>query len=185
MPRAGLSPTAVVDAALEVVDDRGVDALTLAAVAERTGVAAPSLYKHVDSLAGLRTMVGVRAMEDLTNRLAAAVMGRGGDDAVTALMRASREYVREHPARYAAIPPDPLHSPAMAPAAARLLDVFLAVLCGYGLERSAAIHATRCLRAIVHGFTSIEAAGGFGLPEDLDDTYEQLTRMFLTSVRSA
>lgn len=182
MPRAGLSTAAVVDAALAVIDERGMDALTLAAVAGRTGVAAPSLYKHVGGLAELRALVGVRVMDEVTARFVAAVMGRSGDDAVAVLMRTYRAYAVEHPARHAAIPPDPLHDPALATAGTRMLDVVLAVLRGFGLEGSAAIHATRNLRAIVYGFASIEVSGGFGLPEDLDETYEQLIAMFIASL---
>jgi AcrR family transcriptional regulator len=185
MPRAGLSTAAVVDAALDIVDAQGVDGLTLAAVAARTGVAAPSLYKHVGSLAELRTLVGVRVMDELTERFTAAVMGRSRADAVAALMRTYRAYVVEHPGRYAAMPVDPLHDPLLADAGKRLIAVFLAVLRGYGLRGSAAVHATRCLRAIGHGFASIEAAGGFGLSEGLDRTYEQLIAMFTASLPSA
>jgi hypothetical protein len=121
-------------------------------------------------------------MEEMTERFAAAVMGRSGDDAVAVLMRTYRAYVVEHPARYSAMPSDPMHVPALARAGTRLLDVIFAVLRGYGLAEPATIHATRCLRAIVHGFASIEASGGFGLPEDVDATYEQLIQMFLASL---
>jgi hypothetical protein len=145
-------------------------------------VAAPSLYKHVASLAELRMLVGARVMDEMTERFAAAAMGRSGDEAVAVLMRGYRDYVRQHPARYAALPADPLHNPAMAAAGTRLLQVFLATLRGYGLTDSAAIHATRCARAIAHGFTSLEASGGFGLPESLDETYEQLIAMFIASL---
>jgi AcrR family transcriptional regulator len=182
VPRAGLSTAAVVDAALGVVDEQGLDALTLAAVAGRTGVAAPSLYKHVGNLADLRALVGVRVMAEMTDRFVAAAIGRSGDDAVAVLMRTYRAYVVEHPARYAAMPYHPLQDPALAATGTRLLNVFLAVLRDYGLNDSAAIRATRCLRAIVHGFASIEANGGFGLPENLDDTYEHLIRMFIASL---
>ncbi|PRX98866.1 TetR-like C-terminal domain-containing protein [Allonocardiopsis opalescens] len=182
MPRAGLSPAAVVDAALAVLDGGGPDALTLAAVAKRTGVAVPSLYKHVRSLGELRVLVGARLVEDLAERLGAAVMGLSRDDAVAALMRATRAYVREHPHRYAAMPLDPLHEPAQAEAGQRLMEVFLAVLRGYGLHGADAVHATRRLRAAVHGFTSLELAGGFGLPEDLDDSYQRLIAMVTASL---
>ncbi|GAA4454991.1 TetR/AcrR family transcriptional regulator [Phytohabitans houttuyneae] len=180
--RAGLSTAAVVEAALAIIDEQGAAALTLAAVAQRTGVAAPSLYKHVGSLAGLRTLVAARVLEEMTERFSRAVMGRSGDDAVEVLMREYRAYVTEHPARYAAAPADALHEPRTAEAGQRLLEVFLAVLRGYGLTDSAAIHTTRCVRAVVHGFASIEASGGFGLPEDLDTTYSQLVRMVLASL---
>lgn len=182
MPRAGLTTAAVVAAALAVIDEQGVDALTLAAVAARTGVAPPSLYKHVGGLAELRTLVGVQVLTEMTDRFVAAVLGRGGDEAVAVLMRTYRDYVRKHPARYAAMPPDPLHDPAMAAAGTRMLQVFAATLRGYGLADSATIHAIRCGRAIAHGFASLEASGGFGLPESLDETYEQLIAMVVASL---
>jgi hypothetical protein len=97
-------------------------------------------------------------------------------------MRRLRAYSAEHPARYLAVPPDPMHDPALAQPAARLIDVFLAVLRGYGLHGAAAIHATRCLRVIVHGFVSIESSGGFGMAEDPAETYEQLIQMYLASL---
>jgi len=171
-----------VDAALAVIDQDGLGVLTLSAVADRTGVAAPSLYKHVRNLAELRTLVGARVLEEMTKQFTAVIVGRSGDDAVVALMHAYRRYVADHPARYAAMPMDPVHDLSLHAAGVKLLEVMLATLRGYGMEGSAAIHATRCLRVIVHGFASIEAGGGFGLPEDLDDTYGQLIRMYLATL---
>jgi AcrR family transcriptional regulator len=177
-----LSPDAVVDVAVAIVDEHGADALTLAAVATRAGVASPSLYKHVGSLAHLRSLVGVRVLVELTGVLTGAAVGRSDDDAVASVMRAFRAYVAGHPARYAGLNPDPLHDPDLAVAGQKMLDVFIAVLRGYGLSRSDAVHAIRRARVIVHGFTTIESAGGFGLAEDVDETYEQLIAMFLNSL---
>jgi AcrR family transcriptional regulator len=182
MARAGLSTAAVVDAALAVVDEQGPAALTLAAVAVRTGVAAPSLYKHVASLGELRALIAVRVLEELTARFSAATVGRSRDDAVLALAAEYRAFALAHPGRYAAMSPAPLGDPVQDAAGAALLEVFLGTLRGYDLEGSAAIHAIRCLRAMVHGFVSIELAGGFGLPEDLDATFDQLVGMYLTSL---
>src|SRR5688572_1724516 len=158
MPRVGLTTDAVVDTALGIVDAGGLNALTLAAVAARSEVAPPSLYKHVAGLPELRTLVALRVLREMTERLTDAVLGLSGDAAIEALMHATRRYVRDHPARYAAVPVDPLAEPALADAGARLIEVFLAVLRGYQVEGSDAIHATRCLRAIVHGFCAIESA---------------------------
>lgn len=182
MPRAGLSPDAVVDVALSIVDEQGAAALTLAAVAARAGVASPSLYKHVGSLAHLRSLVGVRVLTELTSVLTSAAVGRSDDDAVAAVMRAFRAYVVAHPARYAAVDPDPLHDPDLATAGRRMLEVFTAVLRGYGLSDSDAVHAIRRARVVVHGFATIESAGGFGLAEDIDETYQQVITMFINSL---
>jgi hypothetical protein len=97
---------------------------------------------------------------------------------------AYRAYAAAHPKRYAALPMDPLHDPIQEAAGAKLVGVMYATLRGHGLEGSAAVHATRRLRVLVHGFASIESAEGFGLPEDLDDTYDQLNQMYLASLRT-
>jgi AcrR family transcriptional regulator len=182
MPRAGLSPGLVVEVALTLVDEKGLEALSLAAVADRAGVAAPSLYKHVGSLADLRSLMALQVLRETTAVFAAVAMGRSRDDAVAALMRAYRTYVVTRPGRYALIPLDPMHRDDLAVAARELLDVFFAVLRGYGLDESAAVHATRRIRVAAHGFADLEANGGFGLAEDVDTTYEQVIAMVLNSL---
>jgi AcrR family transcriptional regulator len=183
MARAGLSPTVVVDVALRVGDRDGAGALTLAAVAAECGVSTPSLYKHVASLGDLRALIGLRIMHEMTATFTTAALGRAGDEAVVAVMHAYRDYARTHPARYAAMPADPLHDPALVEAGTEMLTVFAAMLREYGLAGADLVHAVRRMRAVAHGFVSIEVAGGFGLPEKLDETYDQLVDMVITSLR--
>jgi len=178
MPRAGLSTAAVVDHALELIDERGADALTLAAVAARAGVATPSLYKHVaGGLPELRRLVAVRTTGELADHLAAAVLGRSREGAVRALLAAYAGYALAHPRRYAALPqvPEPDPGPELVAAAERLVGVLFAVLRGYGLEGSEAVHAVRTLRAAAHGYASLTTAGAFQLAEGTDVTLERLT----------
>ncbi len=183
MPRVGLSPGAVVDAAVELVDEAGLGALTLAAVAARTGVATPSLYKHVDSLAELRRMIAIRAMNELADGLTTAVLGRSHDDALRQLMIAYRAYATERPNRYAALPQQPVADPVLASAGTRVVEVILAVLRAYGLEDSEAIHAARSVRAAAHGFAALQSAGAFQLAEDLDTSYDRLIQMVTAGLR--
>lgn len=182
-PRAGLTPTLVVDAALAVIDESGPDGLTLARVADRTGVATPSLYKHVAGLPGLRQLVQLRVLAELDDQLRAATLGRAGEEALRAVATGYRDYLRAHPHRhpFLATAPDPDDSAGQA-ATARVVEVVFAALRGYGLTGSAAVHATRCLRAAVHGFLTLEATGGFGLPEDIDTTFERLVDMIVEGV---
>ncbi|MBC6456702.1 TetR/AcrR family transcriptional regulator [Actinomadura sp. HBU206391] len=182
MPRAGLSPDAVVDIALRIVDEGGAGALTLAAVAGRAGVATPSLYKHVRNLTELRALVSIRVMDELAARASEAALGRSGDDALRALMQAYRSYVVDHPGRYSAMIQEA--DPALAEAGQRLVDIVLAALRAYGLAGADAIHAARGLRSAAHGFAVLEAAGGFGLPENLDASYDLLIHMVISGLRT-
>jgi len=185
MPKVGLNTDAVIAAALAEIDEHGFGALTIAAVARRCGVAAPSLYKHVRDVAELRRHATRAVLHDVADHLIPAVTGRSGYEALSGLMRAWREYALTHPNRYATLVNDVLHDATTKDAAARLLTVLLAVLEGYGLTGSAAIHQARCIRSAVHGFVSLEAGGGFGLPEDLDISFERLINMVTSSLASS
>src|SRR4029453_13380936 len=102
MPRAGLTSQRVVQEAGVVADASGLDRLTLAAVADRFGVAIPSLYKHVNGLDGLRRDLAVLAVRELTTALSRAAVGRAGRDALHAMADAYRAYATAHPGPYAA-----------------------------------------------------------------------------------
>lgn len=172
MPRAGLDRDAVVAAAVALADAEGLEALTLAKVAARLGVKSPSLYVHVDGLAGLRKRIAARGARELTTRLQSAVAGRSGSDALKALATAYRAYAIEHPGVYMAL--QRAEDVAGDEDAAALLDVVLAVLRGYALGDDDAVHAARVVRAALHGFISLEAGGGFGIPLDLDQSFTLL-----------
>lgn len=183
MPRAGLSQQAVLDAALAVVDEAGAAGLTLAAVAARTGVAVPSLYKHVDGLPALRRKATIAVLNDFTAHVTAAVLGHSGADALTRFLHAYRDYARSNPGRYLLTVPagDPADAE-FNEAAARAVGVAFAVLEGAGITGEDAVHAARCLRAGVHGFVMLEISGGFGLPESVDESFERLARILTSSV---
>jgi hypothetical protein len=122
-------------------------------------------------------------MRQITATFAEAVMGRSRDEAVEALMRAYRSFVKAHPGRYELVPADPLHHPGMAGAAAAMLGAFAAVMRGYDLDEADSTHAIRRLRAAVHGFVDLEARGGFGLTVDVEATFDQVVLMVLRSLR--
>lgn len=185
MPRAGLTPEQVVTHALAVIDEQGPEALTLAAVAARAKVATPSLYKHVSGgLAELRRLVAVRVTEELADRLADAAVGRAGDAAVAAVLRAYHGYASAHPHRYAALPQAPQPDDELTSAAGRLVGVILAVLRGYGLEGAEAIHAARTVRSVAHGFASLSIGGAFRLAEDPAVTEERLIGVLTGGLRA-
>jgi TetR/AcrR family tetracycline transcriptional repressor len=64
--RRGLSRARVVDAALELVDEQGLAAVTMRALAARLGVEAMSLYRHVENRDKLFDAVVDRIVNELS-----------------------------------------------------------------------------------------------------------------------
>jgi AcrR family transcriptional regulator len=174
VPRAGLSRDDVVAAAAELIDEIGYHELTMGLLAQRLGVRAPSLYKHVDGLADLQHRVATLAMTELGDAVRDAMQGRAGRDALTALLTATRAYVTAHPGRYTATigaeftgPADPLLA-----ASARVIDSIAAVLRGYGVGEAEMVHAIRTIRCTLHGFAALQASNGFQWSGDPAETFD-------------
>ena len=188
MPRKAnsraLNRALVVQAAAALIDTMGLEQITMADLAERLEIRTPSLYNHVQGMEGLRRELALLGMREIGKRMGEAVMGKAGDDAIFALAHAYRAFVKEHPGLYTAT----LRAPAsddieLQKAAQEVIDIILKVLWVYHPQAENGIHAIRMLRSTIHGFTTLEIAGGFEMPIELDETFRRLIAMFLASIK--
>ncbi|MGP4008356.1 TetR/AcrR family transcriptional regulator [Streptomyces sp. 4N124] len=172
-PRAGLTPDRLTQAAADLADETGFENVTLSALARHFGVKDASLYSHVKSLQELRTRVALLAGGEMIERIAVAVAGRAGKDALVAFAGAYRAYALEHPGRYAAtqIRIDQALV-AESPVLRRTTEITYGMLRAYGLEEPDLTDAVRLLRSTFHGYCALEAGGGFGAPRDVRKSWD-------------
>lgn len=179
-PRAGLDDRVILRAAGEIADRDGLEQLSLARLAERLEVRPPSLYNHVSGLDGVRRGLALEGARALAGRLARAAVGKPGPEGVRAIGTAYRAFAREHPGLYAALQRAPAPGDtALIAAAEDIIAILRAALAPWGLDETEQIHAIRTLRSLAHGFVSLEAAGGFGMPYDLEESYAYALTLFI------
>ena len=174
MARAGLTVDRVVEAAADLADEVGFENVTLSALARHFGVKDASLYSHIRNLRELRVRVALLAGGEMIDRIAEAVAGRAGKDALTAFAGAYREYALEHPGRYAAtqIPVDQ-DLVADSPALRRTAEITYGMLRAYGLDEPDLTDAVRLLRSTFHGYCHLESSGAFGHPRDVRASWDR------------
>jgi AcrR family transcriptional regulator len=174
MARAGLTVERLVAAAAELADEAGFDRLSVSALARRFGVKDASLYSHVRNLQDLRTRLALYAGGELIDRIAAAVAGRSGKEALTAYAGAYRDYALAHPGRYAATQIR-IDQALIADSAAlrRTAEITYGMLRGYGLAEPDLTDAVRLLRSTFHGYCVLEGAGGFGADRDVRASWDK------------
>ena len=182
-PRPGLDKRLVVSAAAGLVNQEGIQALTLSRLARQLGVRTPSLYNHVDGLPGLYRELALLNTHQLGERLRSAVIGKSGPQALAAIAQAYRAYIKEFPGLYLASlrasgTQEPV-DPELQAAEARVVEVALAVMASFGLKGEDGLHAVRGLRSVVHGFATLEIAGGFGLPLDCDESFHRMVDILI------
>lgn len=171
MARAGLTAERITRAAADLADEIGLDNVTMSAVAKKFGVQHASLYSHVKNLRELRTRVAVLAAAEKTELIA----GRAGRDALVAYAHAWRDFALRCPGRYTAtqLPFDP-EMTRHATGALRAVELTYGMLRAYGLAEPDQTDAVRLLRSTFHGYSVLEAAGGFGHTRPTADSWERI-----------
>ncbi|HLT19304.1 MAG TPA: WHG domain-containing protein [Thermomicrobiales bacterium] len=180
--RAGLNRAAVVEAAAELIDAQGGE-LSLREVAQTLGVRTPSLYNHVEGLEDLRRELALLGLRELTQVILRAAAGRSGSDALLNVARAYRDYARARPGIYTTVQRVPAqHDAELDTRASEIVAVLAAIFEPLGFRDDDAVHAIRGFRSLLHGFVALEAAGGFGIPLDLDESFERAVRAYINGL---
>jgi AcrR family transcriptional regulator len=185
VPRAGLTETRVVEEAERIVDEVGLSSLTLAALAHRLKVRQPSLYKHISGMDGLQRSIALRAKRELAAVLGQAAVGRARGDAIVSMSHAYRAWALKHPGRYATTQRAPIPGDVEdEQASGAAVRVAVDVMAGYELRDDDAVDAIRALRSGLHGFVTLEAGNGFGMPVDVDRSFDRLVAGLATAFAS-
>jgi AcrR family transcriptional regulator len=165
--RKPLSRERILAAALELVDEQGIDALSMRKLGQSLGYEAMSLYNHVankdDLLAGILDLV----LAEMKPPHPA-----GGFPAIRSGALSAHEALKRHP--WAA---SMLMSPSgIRPARINYMEALLASLRGAGLSADTTYHAYHALDAHIIGF-SLWASTHGKMPEGIDDVRGFIDRM--------
>lgn len=179
---ARTSRDAITAAARAILEEDGLDAVSMQAVADRVGVRAPSLYKHVTDRNALIRAVTDGVTADLASALRPPQRHRDPGDELRSIARRYRAFVRDNPSGYGLL--FMRLGPGMLPDESILAalgePIVRATARLVGEER--ALDAARTFVAWAHGFTSLELAGGFRLGGDIDAAFANGIDLILAGI---
>lgn len=168
MPRVGLTRKKLVTTAMAMADEDGLDSVTLHSLARHYGVAPPSMYKHVRNLEDLQCAIAADALVLFERSLRAA------DGTLRGLAHAYRSFATNHPGLYTTTQRPHLFRTEEAQDTAHRIVAIIAATLPAGLSPTAVVDQVRIIRSALHGFVSLEHSGGFGIPQSLDRSFEEL-----------
>jgi AcrR family transcriptional regulator len=149
----------ILDAALALADEKGLDAVSMRAVAGRTGVTPMALYPYVGGKAAL--------LDGMVGRLLAELVPQdAGPDwrrRLRALAHSGRSLVHRHPWAAALL----FARPAVTPDAVFAVDQIYAALLEARVPGAQVPRLERMISTLILGYAASEAGGRFG-PADVD-----------------
>lgn len=185
--KAGITLNDVAAAATTIADRDGLHAATLTAVASELGIKTPSLYNHVNGLAGLKRLLAMHGAELLLHEFETAVGEKVGGEALRAVADADRDFAAKHPGLFAAFlpAPKPGEDDELYDAMAQPVYLVAEILLSMGIPQEEAIHLIRAMWALLHGFLDLEAKGGFGMPVEIDASFDAAVELMISGIEVA
>lgn len=152
-PRTPLNRRRIAEAALQLIDEHGFDALTVRALAARLGVQSPSLYNHVSGKAeifgAVTDLLGERI--DLGTLRAVEL-----SDALQSFARAYRSAFRGHPEVVSIL----ARRPVSTASALRAYETAMTRLTDSGMTPRDAVRTLGALESVVLGSVILTFAAG-------------------------
>ena len=165
---ARIDRTVVLRASLDLADERGLGSVTMQAVADKLGVTAMALYRHIANKADLLDAV----QESLLTEFALPDRRLPWRQRLSAVARAARESAKRHPEVFPLL----LRRAVGTPGGQRVRDAICDALRDAGVPDSQVPRAERLLSTFVMGFAISEASGRFaarGIEVEADFGYAQ------------
>jgi len=155
----------IVTAARELLEQDGLEGLSMRRVAERVGIRASSLYKHLPDKRALEAALisdGLAEWADLAEQAA-----RANDNALDAVAQTYRSFAQQHPHLYRLMTERALPRDALAPGVeARAARVMIDAAGGDA-------NLARALWAFAHGMAILELNQRFPPDADLDAAWRR------------
>jgi AcrR family transcriptional regulator len=167
-----LSPRAheIVDAALEILEEEGADGLSMRRVAERVGIRAPSIYKHLADKQALEAAIISVGFERLADAGEAALLD--ADEPVAVLARVYRQFATGHPHLYRLMTERELRRDLLTPGVEARASLLVVEAMGQNADLA------RAAWAFAHGMTILELNNRFPPGADLDAAWDQGIQAF-------
>ncbi|GIM92511.1 TetR/AcrR family transcriptional regulator [Paractinoplanes toevensis] len=172
----------ILDQALALVDERGLAAMSMRAVAERVGLTSMALYPYVGGKDAL-----LDGLVDLLHQeLGSSVAGAGDPDWRTrlrALGRAVRQLAFAHPGAFPLL----LNRSAAGASASWLTAALRGILHDAGVDAARVPGLARMICAFLLGYATGEVTGGLppGPPAEFEANLADLVRLVEVTVRAA
>ncbi|SNY34132.1 TetR/AcrR family transcriptional regulator [Paractinoplanes atraurantiacus] len=176
----------ILDQALALVDERGLAAMSMRAVAERVGLTSMALYPYVGGKDAL--------LDGLVDLLNIELENDGGDEGegqaagwrrrLRALGRSVRALAQKHPGAFPLL----LNRPAAGASASWLTAALRGILHDAGVPESSVPRMARMILAFLLGHATGEVTGGLPpaeAPDEFDQDLDDLVRLVEVAVQVA
>lgn len=181
MARKGLSSEAVIEAAIELINEKGYHGYSMRELAARLHIKPSSLYNHIEGMEQLNVAVGLSGIRHLEQLLWEAARDKEPGEGIMAMAESYRDFARSSPELYQAlIEMRTSDSEELKKEILKTVAPFRSVIGAVLKDSGKVTHYQRFLRSILHGFVSLEKEGYLVKgPIHSDESFHYIIEQFI------
>ena len=141
---------AVIKATSDLADEKGLNNVSLKAVAQKLNIRTPSLYNHIESLDNLLLEVAHNGMRDMNERMMKIAVGKMGKEAIKLVSIEYLNYMIEHPG-----------TEETATIFNNYLSLLTTLIQSCSLNKDKTLEILNMLTGIIHGYTTLQLGNAF------------------------
>lgn len=184
MTRAGIDKTAIIKNAAQLVNQAGMEQITMKMLADKLSIKPPSLYNHIKGLEDLKKQLMIFGWTQAKEKLLLSLAGVSGYDAIKAMCYAFYDYATENTGLFEVMLwYNKFQNEEAAEATAELLAVIFKVTRSLDIPDNYCFHLIRTFRGFLEGFFLLVNNGSFGHPLPITDSFEISVNILIAGIK--
>ena len=185
MTRVGLDQITVITRAAQLVNQMGMEQVTLKMLAESLGVKSPSLYNHIEGLDDLKKQLMLYGWSQAEEQILHSVIGLSGYDAVKAMCFAFYDYALKNPGVFdVMLWYNKFQDDETEQATSGLLTVIFKITKSLNIPDTYCFHLIRTFRGFLEGFFLLVNHGSFGHSLPMADSFGLSVSILIEGIRA-
>lgn len=185
MARTGLDTNTIICRAAQMVNEVGIENITLKMLADDLGIKSPSLYNHIGGLDDLKMQLMIYGWKQMEQKIIQSVIGISGYDAIRAGCYAFYEYATENPGIFnAMLWYNKFQNTETMEATSGLFSVLFKVTSSLNISEENCNHIIRTLRGFLEGFSLLVNNKAFGNPVSITESFELSLKVLIEGIKT-
>lgn len=173
MPRTGLSREEILQKAIELANEKGINYLSVTTLSECLGIKKPSLYYHVQTVEEVIQLIMIYGWQKVSTEIVEQAEDENPETAINNYARLFYKFAKENPGVFEAMLwYNKYVSDQLKNATEGLYKFFFEQTGKMGIGLEKANHLLRTFRAFLEGFILLEAHNSFGNPASVEESFE-------------
>ena len=185
MSKNNISDEVIIETSAKLVNEVGLDNLSLKMIAEELNIKSPSLYNHISSLDEVKQRLMVYGWRKMEEKIIDSAVGVTGYEALKNMCNAFYDYATNNKGVFTAMLwYNKYENIEKEHATARLFNIVFKVMQPLNITDENINHIIRTLRSFLEGFSLLVNNNAFGNPVSIKESFDLSLEIIMNGIKS-